>query len=265
MAFDSLRERSTIAAFRSPYRIQDLGIIGSEAANCSTNGESTDLQEFKIRMANMQGTREAASLLLKKMYSWRGYSIEPTGGQQPDKLTLTADTGGNTIGTMSLYFDSRDGLPADENFRDELDELRAQNRRLCEPSRLAIDWYTPKRVFAALIHISHIYSHKILGNTDWIIEVNPRHAAFYKRMLGFRELAGERMCTRANAPAVLLRLDCQYMASQIQKLGGLFEDKGRENSYYPYFFPVEDEPGITSRLMNNDTAHSESMPTRLRA
>ena len=265
MAFDSLRDRSTIAAFRSPYRMQDLGIMGSDADNCSMNGEGTDLQEFRIRMANMHGTREAASLLLKKMYSWRGYSIEPAGVQGPDKLMLTADTGGKTVGTMSLCFDSAAGLPADDNFRDELDALRAQNRRLCEPSRLAIDWYTPKRVFAALMHISHIYSHKILGYTDYVIEVNPRHAVFYKRTLGFRELAGERMCTRANAPAVLLRLDCQYMASQIQKFGGLFEDKGREKSFYPYFFPVEDEPGITSRLMNNDTAHSESMPTRLRA
>jgi hypothetical protein len=166
---------------------------------------------------------------------------------------------------MSLCFDSKVGLPADENFRDELDELRAQDRRLCEPSRLAIDRQTPKRVFAALIHISHIYSHKILGDTDWVIEVNPRHADFYKRMLGFRDLAEERMCTRANAPAVLLRLECKHMANQVQKLGGTFENQGRERSFYSHFFPASDEPAITRRLMSNHAGHRESAPARMSA
>jgi hypothetical protein len=238
--------------------------MGSGATD-GTNESGAGLQEFRIRMANLQGTRDAASMLLKKMYSWRGYSIEPPGGLDPNKLMLTADTEGKTVGTMSLYFDSEFGLPADDNFRDELDELRAQNRRLCEPSRLAIDKYTPKRVFAALTHISYIYAHNILGYTDCVIEVNPRHAAFYKRMLGFRELAEERICTRANAPAVLLRVDCQYMADQIHKFGGSFKNQGREKSFYSYFFSSHDEPGITHKLMNNQTGYKESAPARLRA
>jgi hypothetical protein len=264
MPFDSIRDRSTIAAFRSPYRLQDLGIMGSDATD-GTNESGAGLQEFRIRMANLQGTREAASLLLKKMYSWRGYSIEPPVSHDPNKLVLTADTEGKTVGTMSLCFDSKVGLPADENFRDELDEMRALNRRLCEPSRLAIDRQTPKRVFAALMHISYIYSHKILGYTDYVIEVNPRHAAFYKRMLGFRDLAEERMCTRANAPAVLLRLECQYMTNQIQRYGGSFEDHGRERSFYSYFFSSHDEPGITHRLMSNQTGYKDSPPARMLA
>jgi hypothetical protein len=264
MAFDSINDKSTIAAFHSPYRLQDLGIMGSNAAD-SINESGPGLQEFRIRMANSRGTRDAGSLLLKKMYSWRGYSIEPPSGYDPNKLMLTADTGGKTVGTMSLCFDSRVGLPADENFRDKLDELRAQNRRLCEPSRLAIDWYTPKRVFAALMHISYIYSHKTHGYSDYVIEVNPRHAAFYKRMLGFRDLADERMCTRANAPAVLLRVECQYMADQIEKFGGSFENHGGEKSFYPYFFSCHDEPGITQRLMSNHTSYRDVAPARLSA
>lgn len=248
MAFDSISDRLTIAAFHSPYRLQDLGITGSAGTDRKA---PIDLQEFKIRMASSRGTRDAASLLLKKMYSWRGYAIEPSGAHDPGKLTLTAETEGRTVGTMSLCFDSDAGLPADENFRDRLDELRAQNRRLCEPSRLAIDKDMPKRVFAALMHISYIHSHRILGYTDYVIEVNPRHAAFYKRMLGFRELAGERTCTRVNAPAVLLRLECQYMTEWIRLYGGSFENNGGERSFYPYFFSSDDEPGITHRLMEN--------------
>eukprot|EP01036_Dinobryon_divergens_P044800 gene44800-59800_t len=84
---------------------------------------------------------------------------------------------GVTVGTMSLCLDDPQlGLPADENFRDKLDLLRTGQRRLCEPSRLAIDKGVSKRVFAALIHISYIYAHNIHGFTDYVIEVNPRAA-----------------------------------------------------------------------------------------
>jgi hypothetical protein len=149
---------------------------------------------------------------------------------------------------MSLCFDHGE-LPADENFGDKLDALRRQGRRLCEPSRLAIDKGMSKRVFASLIHISYIYAHNIQGFTDYIIEVNPRHVAFYKRMLGFADFGGERACTRVGAPAVLLRLPLDYMGAQIRKWGGRMEQHGEERSFYPYFFPIWDEPGITARLV----------------
>ncbi|WP_229256461.1 N-acyl amino acid synthase FeeM domain-containing protein [Duganella lactea] len=213
-----------------------------------------DLQTFHIRMANSQGRREAASLLLKKMYGWRGYSVDPNAVHAPNKITLFAETGGDTVGTMSLCLDNEEiGLPADEIFRDKLDDLRAQHRRLCEPSRLAIDKGVSKRVFAALIHISYIYARNIHGYTDYVIEVNPRHVMFYKRMLGFRDFGGERACPRVGAPAVLLRLELEYMGEQIRKFGGLMEQHGSERSFYPYFFPSWDEPGITGRLLRGAT------------
>ncbi len=148
---------------------------------------------------------------------------------------------------MSLCLD-RNGLPADEIFGDKLDALRAQGRRLCEPSRLAFEKNVTKRVFASLIHISYIYSHNIHGFTDYVIEVNPRHVMFYKRMLGFHDFGEERACPRVGAPAVLLRLPLDYMGEQIATFGGLMEKHGHERSFYPYFFSSKDEPGITRRL-----------------
>jgi hypothetical protein len=73
---------------------------------------------------------------------------------------------------------------------------------------------------------------------------------FYRRMLGFKPLGAERMCTRVNAPAVLLRLELSYMKEQIQQFGGLYEKHGKNNTFYPYMFPPKDEPGITGRLRN---------------
>ncbi|MHA4871554.1 N-acyl amino acid synthase FeeM domain-containing protein [Duganella sp. PWIR1] len=237
-----------IVSFEVSNELRDL-VVGEGKTEAALE-HPLDQQIFHIRMANSQGRREAASLLLKKMYGWRGYAVDPAVAHSPNKITLFAETGGATVGTMSLCLDNAEiGLPADENFRDKLDELRMKQRRLCEPSRLAIDKGVSKRVFAALIHISYIYAHNIHGYTDYVIEVNPRHVMFYKRMLGFRDFGGERDCTRVGAPAVLLRLELDYMGEQIRKFGGLMEQHGNERSFYPYFFPTWDEPGITGRLL----------------
>lgn len=244
------RDESTIVSFQSPNP-RDLQPIESSAA---VGDAPFDLQEFNIRMANCQGRREAATLLLKKMYSWRGYSVDSPPEDAPNLITLTADTAGKTVGTMTLCLDSDGaGLPADETFKLELDGLRAQSRRLCEPSRLAIDRDTPKRVFAALMHISYIYAHKMHHYTDYIIEVNPRHATFYKRMLGFQDFGAQRICARVEAPAVLLRLECAFMAEQIRLYGGLFENAIQERSFYPFAFSGKDEAGIHHRLMTGQT------------
>jgi hypothetical protein len=236
-----------IISFETPSEMSDL-VVGEGKLDPDFE-HNLDQQRFNIRMANSRGRREAASLLIKKMYGWRGYAVDPSASHALNKITLFAETAGTTVGTMTLCLDDAEtGLPADENFRDKLDELRIQGRRLCEPSRLAIDKGVTKRVFAALIHISYIYAHNIHGYTDYVIEVNPRHVVFYKRMLGFQDFGGERPCTRVGAPAVLLRLDLAYMGEQIRRYGGLMELHGGERSFYPYFFPTWDEPGITGRL-----------------
>jgi hypothetical protein len=235
----------TIASFEAPAHLRELCIEGRP----QDRGTAIDQQVFHIRMANSSGTREAASLLIRKMYAWRGYDVESAPEHAANQITLYAETGGKTVGTMSLCLDSAAGLPADDNFGDMLTQLRSIGRLLCEPARLAIDAGVDKRVFAALIHISYIYAHNIHGYSDYVIEVNPRHVMFYKRMLGFRDFAAERLCARVNAPAVLLRLELELMRRMILRHGGHMERHGKERSFYPYFFPPTDEPGMTARLM----------------
>jgi hypothetical protein len=240
------QDEDTIISFKSPHRLRDLCI--PEPDSGTTYEHPIDQQLFRIRMVNSTGQREAASLLIKKRYSWRGYFINAPLENEPNRITLIAETAKEIVGTMTLCLDGGIGLPADENFSDKLDLLRAEGRKLSEPSRLAIDDNVPKRVFASLIHISYIYAHNIHGFTDWVIEVNPRHAFFYKRMLGFQDFGEQRTCTRVDAPAVLLRLKLEYMAEQIEKFGGLMEQHSKERSFYPYFFSSRDERGITRRL-----------------
>lgn len=241
-------DNDTIISFEDRPGMREL-VIG-EAAHDPAEDHEIDRQVFHLRLANSRRERESASLLIKKMYGWRGYDVDPHAVHGPNRITLYAESAGATVGTMSLCLDEAGlDLPADDNFRHELDQLRSQGRRLCEPSRLAIDKGASRRVFAGLIHISYLYARHIHGYTDYVIEVNPRHVMFYRRMLGFSVCGTQRNCSRVGAPAVLLRLDLGHMGEQIRKFGGQTAQHGAVRSFYPYFFPASDEAGITARLL----------------
>lgn len=213
-----------------------------------TNSIPLDQQQFKIRLANSDGRRESASLLIKKMYAWRGYETG-TGHDAPNRITLMADVEGRVIGTLTIGLDSPAGLLVDSLYKDQIDLLRAQGEVVCEFSKLAVDQeIKSKRVLASLFHLAYIYAHLIHGATVTVIEVNPRHVLFYKRMLGFEQYGEERPCPRVNAPAVLLRLPFSYPHQEIAKYGGAMRELSGVKSLYPFFFAPADADGITSRL-----------------
>lgn len=210
-------------------------------------------QQFKVRLANSEGKRESASLLIKKMYAWRGYDTVGAGIDNPNRITLMADVAGQPIGTLTIGLDSPSGLLVDALYRDEIERLRHNGRTVCEFTKLAVDQaMQSKRVLAALFQLAYIYAHRIHAATDVVIEVNPRHVLFYRRMLGFEQLGEERMCPRVNAPAVLLHLSFAYAAEQILAYAGRFEEVAGVRSIYPFFLPSKDEDGITQRLIRGE-------------
>lgn len=207
-----------------------------------------DPQVFNVRLAVSAERHADAGVLLQRMYAWRGYAVESGAAGAGNTFTLYAETGGELVGTVSLCLEHGGRLPADEHFGDRLALLRRQGRRLCEPSRLAIDKGMSKRVFAALMHIAHLYASRLRACTDYVIEVNPRHVAFYRNVLGFVEYGAERHCSRVDAPAVLLRLPVDHMSAQVAAWAGRPEQERVARSFYPYFFPLRDEAAITARL-----------------
>ena len=97
----------TIVAFQSPYRLKDLCIDQSlEGVNEETR---TSRQEFKVRLATTEDRRKSASLLIEKMYSWRGYDADAL-IQDPNKITLVAYQEENVAGTLTLGLDSPGGM-----------------------------------------------------------------------------------------------------------------------------------------------------------
>ena len=232
--------------------------------------QSTDAQIsrrlFQIRMADSAGRRSDASILINRMYATRGYhSAGLPERAQPNRITLVASEHDSTIGTITIGFDSPAGLLVEELFATETQELRQAGRTVCEFTKLAMDSVVRStRVLATLFHVAFIYSHRIMSASDLLIEVNPRHTAYYKRMLGFEVIAPARLNQRVNAPAVLMRLDFAHARAQIIKCGGTLRPVGPARSLYPYFFSTAEETGIAGRLQGA-TSPREFMPPQSHA
>lgn len=207
-------------------------------------------KNFKIRLADTERGRNSATMLINKMYEWRGYGNGHLVKAHPSRLTLTASDEERVIGTVTLGIDSAEGLLADEIFKPEVDVFRARGGKVCEMTKLAFDPdVRSKFALASLFHIIFIYGRRIHGCTDVFIEVNPRHRRFYESMLGFKRQSEIRENPRVSAPAYLLWADLDYVEEQIRLHGGTSDRAGNTRSLYPFFFSPREEAGIHQRLL----------------
>jgi len=212
-----------------------------------------------IGLALSREQQQVANELLERLYAARGYHTA-TRYSGPEYLTLLAANEQQTFGTLSVSVDSAQGLQADQLYRDEIDRFRARGCRVGEFSRLAIDTAAgSKEVLAALYHLAYLQLGPMHGVSDAFIEVNPRHVRFYQRLLGFTQIAEERLCPRVGAPAVLLHLELAHARRQIALHGGMRNT--HERSLYPYFMaPAEADALIQAARPRPEHASRASAP-----
>lgn len=222
-----------------------------------TFGDLPGSQEgFKIRVARLPARRHEAGRLVEKQYGGRGYCIPttPAAGEDPHLSTFLAYDEGHMVGTVSVRLDSPAGLSADQFYPEEAARLRSAGHRLCEFTRLAVDTKSAsKSVLAGLFHTAFLYASRLHGFTHALIEVNPRHVAFYQRSLGFEVVGGERLNTRVNAPSVLLEVPFARIDESLHRAGRTHRS-GRASTLMLHGFPPDDEPGVLQRLREKERA-----------
>jgi len=194
-----------------------LSAIAEVFAACTLE----DLQSgLKASVARAQRAFSSARALVAERYTARGYQMLTHDGHpraERNAVTLVADEAGKTLGTMTLRMDNK--LAAQETYREEVRAILGDRGSACELTCLALAadaQAASQATLAVLFRLGYFIAHKV-GITDVFIEVNPRHAAFYRRVLGFTIAAGERICPRVQAPAVLLHTT---MAALGLRLGG---------------------------------------------
>lgn len=236
----------TIAYIPSPTTLRDLCPPMRRAPG--GNEEFLGEQQFKIRLAQTEASRSAATMLVQQRYAWRGYKADEI-KKQPNRITLLAYLEEKIVGSLNIGYDSPEGLCADERYKEEIDALRAQGLSVGEITKLAIDEnVNNKRVLAGMINIAYLYG-LIHGVTDAVIEVTPRHKPFYERMLDFKQIAGERFYAASSTNVVLMHIKTAHIGERIEVVGGQGASCN-DRSIYPYFFPPNDQIGIMKRLKN---------------
>ena len=229
-----------------------LAILGerrSDKNRLSANDSILVVREgFHVRVADTEERHNEVSALIRRMYSWRGYRLDKPGSNpRLNHITLQACKGKDTLGTLSLNVDTEDGLLADDLYCREIDALRRRADNVCELTGFAV---SPRlgsnELLATLFHLMHIMARHLHRVTDAVIEVNPRHALYYQRLLGFNQIGYRKTCNRVNAPAVLLHIEADFIEKQIARHAACPEQT--QYSLYPHFFSSHETEFLGRRL-----------------
>jgi len=126
----------------------------------------------------------------------------------PDTATFIAKKDGKVVGVLSVVADSVElGLPSDLSFKEELDEKRAKNLKLCEMTNQVISTeYRKSSVMTELMRaaIAYIVTE---GFDLTLATVSPNHSNFYK-VLGFSAISTVRSYSeKLHDPVIALCMD----------------------------------------------------------
>ena len=185
----------------------------SISAACT--GEAPHEGQVHVKVADSEADQAAADRLIAERYAWRGYldqseasEVSTSASARHSCFTLLAFRKGSAVGTLTLGIDAPAGLVIDEANHEVVDGLRRIGRQVVELRRFAVrDDGNSKMIFANLFLSAYRIGRLLHRATDVLIEINPRHEAYYRRIFGFARVGREWVCPRVNAPAVLMHLD----------------------------------------------------------
>ena len=200
------------------------------------------MKDITYVLSKTKSSIKEAAFLVKKEYIRQGY-ISPNSIKSQIKIsknsaTFIAKYENRVVGTVSVFFDSDLGLPMDEIYNKELNKLRAQNKKIAEVGRLAIDsdflskepgfkekYNSPFLVSSLFKLVFHYCIYKDFDNI--CISINPKHNLFYKSIL-FKDIGGLKFYPSVNnAPALAKTLDISKLKNKKTKnylLNKLFLD-----------------------------------------
>ncbi len=141
--------------------------------------------------------------------------------------------------TVSLFPDSAWGLPMDAIYKEELDYLRSQGRKLGEVGCLATHPEHRNGSQNILMHGNKImfkYAMDTLELDDLVIAVHPKHALVYKEVLMFEEIDPGTVKTYPkvnNNPAIALRLDLHEAEDKFRHF---YQNNSLETNLHHFIF-----------------------------
>ncbi len=159
--------------------------------------------------------------------------------------------------TVSMFPDSSEyGLPMDQAFKREMDDLRAQGRKLVEIGALASDpCYRQNNMNIPMMGnlIVFKYAYDYLKADDLVITVHPRYRWVYEDLLLFEKIAYvDQYDYVENNPAVAMRLD---LGTVEERYRNVYSNMPRGRNLHGFFFGEE----ISSIIMPKATSISNKI------
>ena len=181
---------------------------------------------LEVKLAKSLQELIAAYRLLHDVYVEAGY-MHPHPSRMriskynllPRTITFIAKIYDEVVGTVTLIEDSKLGLPMEEIYPKEIESLRKTSFKLAEVSGLAVDkYYRFKKIFWYLNY--HLAMHALLmGITDLVIAVNPKHLSFYRNFFMFQVIGPKRYYAKVNgAPAVAMHLNLKELEKKSRRI-----------------------------------------------
>jgi hypothetical protein len=176
----------------------------------------------EVKIASEADEWEQAYRMVADSYRARGYEAGAPGLLRftpfhalPDTATFVAKSGDEVVATLSLVADNvLLGLPMECIYREEVEELRRVGLQLVEVTCLAdrdlsLREFVP--VFTALMRLLSQYAVRS-GSDAAVLTINPRHRAFYRKVMGGEPLGTPRAYPSVqNHPAEAYLLDPELM------------------------------------------------------
>ncbi len=198
------------------------------------------LREIEYKVVETRDELEDAFALVHKEYLNRGYVRSDSAKLRlsiysalPQTTTFVAKKNERVVATVTLIIDSTLGLPMNSIYKEELDSLRRQGRRIAEVSMLASDtellgkdvslMLNSRKLFMifSLFKILFDYAREIAEIQDLCIAVNPKHDLTYK-FLFFEKLGDlKEYKSVEGSPAVAKRLDLTTVEEKCKGRSGL--------------------------------------------
>lgn len=215
--------------------------------------------EFTIKIANTLEERDAVFRLAYQVYLDKGYVIKNTNEwlvntydqNHSTTIFLVKDRAGAIVASATLVFNDESILPTESIYKKEIKELSNSGSKIVEVSRLIInpDFRNSKEILVLLFNYMFIYGFHVKQFDTTIIQVNPRHKDYYRKLLNFKEIGGEKYCPIVqNAPAILLGLPLSLYYEEVVRNNKDESNDKKNRSLYPLFLNLEQEKLVVHYL-----------------
>lgn len=193
-------------------------------------------QKTRFKIAETISEFEGAFRLVHDVYVKEGYMDPQDSGLRVTPFSFLS-TNKTFIGckknkvilTVTFFGDSSYGLPMDSLYKEELDILRNEGRKIYEVGALAvmaIEKLKFQRIVMTLFKVSLQYAWRHLDVDDLVIVINPKHRSFYEKVFSFRQIGTEKSYDYVKGnPAIALRLDLKWDKKRFLRMNQLSGDE----------------------------------------